>query len=178
MKIILARLLIVTCAISNAADPTVVITLGQPKLNKTVDGVLDYPAKITNNGKKSVWVYSVGGDSTWLYYGASTRSKPTAKWESLPYGMCGVGATAIELGPGASFSFKTIAPVDDAGLEYRVELDVMTSLRAESKSIEVVSPAVVIPKVEQAGAGQPATRPESKSEGGDKPQPEAEGRSR
>ena len=31
---------------------------------------------------------------------------------------------------------------------------------------------------EQAGAGQPATRPESKSEGGDKPQPEAEGRSR
>ena len=33
-------------------------------------------------------------------------------------------------------------------------------------------------KAEPAGAGQPATRPESKSEGGDKPQPEAEGRSR
>ena len=33
-------------------------------------------------------------------------------------------------------------------------------------------------KAEQAGTGQPATRPESKSEGGDKPQPEAEGRSR
>ena len=33
-------------------------------------------------------------------------------------------------------------------------------------------------KAEQAGAGQPATRPESKSEGGDKPQPEAEERSR
>jgi hypothetical protein len=33
-------------------------------------------------------------------------------------------------------------------------------------------------KVEQAGAGQPATRSESDSEGGDKPQPEAEGRSR
>jgi hypothetical protein len=31
---------------------------------------------------------------------------------------------------------------------------------------------------QQAGTGQPATRPESKSEGGDKPQPEAEGRSR
>jgi hypothetical protein len=31
---------------------------------------------------------------------------------------------------------------------------------------------------EQAGTGQPATRPESKSEGGDKPQPESEGRSR
>jgi hypothetical protein len=32
--------------------------------------------------------------------------------------------------------------------------------------------------VEQAGTGQPAIRPESKSEGGDKPQPEAEGRPR
>ena len=31
---------------------------------------------------------------------------------------------------------------------------------------------------EQGGAGQPATSPESQSEGGDKPQPEAEGRSR
>lgn len=31
---------------------------------------------------------------------------------------------------------------------------------------------------EQGGTGQPATRHESKSEGGDKPQPEAEGRSR
>jgi hypothetical protein len=33
-------------------------------------------------------------------------------------------------------------------------------------------------KAEQGGTGQPATRPESKSEGGDKPQPESEGRSR
>jgi hypothetical protein len=31
---------------------------------------------------------------------------------------------------------------------------------------------------EQAGTGQPAPRPESKSEGGEKPQPESEGRSR
>jgi hypothetical protein len=35
-----------------------------------------------------------------------------------------------------------------------------------------------IEDAEQAGTGQPATRPESKSEGGDKPQPDAEGRSR
>jgi hypothetical protein len=33
-------------------------------------------------------------------------------------------------------------------------------------------------EAQQAGTGQPATRPESKSEGSDKPQPEAEGRSR
>jgi len=35
-----------------------------------------------------------------------------------------------------------------------------------------------INQAEQAGTGQPATRPESKSEGSAKPQPEAEGRSR
>ena len=33
-------------------------------------------------------------------------------------------------------------------------------------------------EAEQDGAGQPATRPESKPEGSDKPQPTAEGRSR
>jgi len=33
-------------------------------------------------------------------------------------------------------------------------------------------------KAEQTGAGQPATRPESNPEGGDKPQPESEGRTR
>lgn len=33
-------------------------------------------------------------------------------------------------------------------------------------------------QAEQAGAGQPATRPQSKSEGSQKPQPESEGRSR
>lgn len=33
-------------------------------------------------------------------------------------------------------------------------------------------------RAEQGGAGQPATRPESKSEGSDKPQPDSDGRSR
>jgi hypothetical protein len=49
-------------------------------------------------------------------------------------------------------------------------------IRRETNSIRLENRT----KVEQAGAGQPATRPESesKSEGGDKPQPEAEGRSR
>jgi hypothetical protein len=45
--------------------------------------------------------------------------------------------------------------------------------------IEAKAAKVTISKiVEQGGAGQPATRSQSKSEGGDKPQPEAEGRSR
>ncbi len=43
---------------------------------------------------------------------------------------------------------------------------------------EGANPANPTQTADQDGAGQPATRPESKSEGGDKPQPEAEGRSR
>ena len=39
-------------------------------------------------------------------------------------------------------------------------------------------PRIPNPEAEQAGTGQPATRPQSKSEGSDKPQPEADGRSR
>ena len=52
---------------------------------------------------------------------------------------------------------------------------------AGARSFEAAAyPSMIILKkeVEQAGTGQPATRPELKSEGGDKPQPESEGRSR
>ena len=45
---------------------------------------------------------------------------------------------------------------------------------------KLMTRAPIFPKkaAEQAGTGQTATRPESKSEGRDKPQPESEGRSR
>ena len=43
---------------------------------------------------------------------------------------------------------------------------------------QLIAVGEITKTAEQAGTGQPATRPESKSEGGDKPQPEAEGRSR
>ena len=48
--------------------------------------------------------------------------------------------------------------------------------------IKLISPIEALlrnaKEAQQAGTGQPATRPESKTEGGDKHQPEAEGRSR
>jgi hypothetical protein len=43
---------------------------------------------------------------------------------------------------------------------------------------EIMNAEVEARLSEQDGTGQPATRPESKPEGGDKPQPESEGRSR
>ena len=48
----------------------------------------------------------------------------------------------------------------------------------ESASKCVARILLIMNQAEQVGAGQAATRSESKSEGGDKPQPEAEGRSR
>ena len=48
----------------------------------------------------------------------------------------------------------------------------------ERKSRRAASLRAKVDKSEQAGAGQSATRPESKSVGSDKPQPEAEGRPR
>ena len=51
--------------------------------------------------------------------------------------------------------------------ESRIEMPVFRTQPDKSKQ-----------EAEQVGTGQPATRPESKSEGSDKPQPEAEGRSR
>ena len=50
-------------------------------------------------------------------------------------------------------------------------IDIESNTRKTSSLIEQLI-------FEQADIGQPATRPESKSEGNDKPQPEAEGRSR
>ncbi len=44
--------------------------------------------------------------------------------------------------------------------------------------VKVAGPGTIQTKAEQAGTGQPATRPESKSKGSGKPQSEAEGRSR
>ena len=51
-------------------------------------------------------------------------------------------------------------------------------LTVKDKLPKAIEPQTKSKAGEQAGTGQPATRPESKSEGGDKSQPEAEGRSR
>ena len=64
----------------------------------------------------------------------------------------------------------------------RVDMDDLMHLApeeiAQKISDDVRSRLGINEEAEQAGAGQPATRSESDSEGGDKPQPEAEGRSR
>lgn len=77
----------------------------------------------------------------------------------------------------------TIQPEDVAYFSSRMKVKGLDSTRkatplslTSSAISVVVRPA--IKKGEQDGAGQPATRPELKSEDSQKPQPEAEGRSR
>jgi hypothetical protein len=63
--------------------------------------------------------------------------------------------------------------------EIRDDLEVLYLLRFGASFPNNKHPTLTKPpKREQVGTGQPATRSQSKSEGGDKPQPEAEGRSR
>jgi hypothetical protein len=82
---------------------------------------------------------------------------------------------------------QTIQQADPVIREvWRTKREIMTehggsldSLFAELRSLQAQNPRLVKTKRgEQAGTEQPATRPESDSEGGDKPQPESEGRSR
>lgn len=64
----------------------------------------------------------------------------------------------------------------DPGLGgYSLQLSRIIQLAAEESA---KTPPAVNSKAEPAGTGQPAARPRSKSEGGDKPQPHAEGPSR
>jgi hypothetical protein len=60
-----------------------------------------------------------------------------------------------------------------------IKNDAIEVARAEPfEGVEYPATITLKKKVEQGGAGQPATRSESDSEGGDKPQPESERRSR
>jgi len=63
-------------------------------------------------------------------------------------------------------------------LWYRPEYAIKFRATERSWSYQLAPDSPPKEEAEQGGTGQPATRPESKSEGSDKPQPEAEGRSR
>ena len=70
----------------------------------------------------------------------------------------------VEYSKGIEYLARTIEDFKEAKLDATTMQRMLAKLKKQ--------------KAEQAGTGQPATRPESKPEGSDKPQPEAEGRSR
>jgi hypothetical protein len=61
--------------------------------------------------------------------------------------------------------------------QLRQQLDLWNH-RTAAATAQLIRDYRMITKNVEQDAGQPATRPESKSEGSDKPQPESEGRSR
>jgi hypothetical protein len=110
--------------------------------------------------------------------------------ESTPLGQC-LNFLELIQGKPVAYSIK----IDGEALG-DTKLSAPVSLKAKDmKLIEILAKLAdavdanlviergkvsLIPKkeAEQAGSGQPATRSESKSKGGDKPQPESEGPSR
>ncbi len=116
----------------------------------------------------SVWKNGVHSVTYW-----HEAEKSDADGELLFVAMGYSGGKAwTELNPGYLYQ----SPDD----KLRIWCSAIPAIRVET--VEFASNRVALKKQETAGeqasTGQPAARPESKSEGGDKPQPEAEGRSR
>ena len=142
MKTLLIPLSIAVLSGCSATKPGVQITLGVPKNDKSVPGLVEFPARITNTSKQSVWFY--GGMPNMPYYSAFTRSSKSGRWVELPSNICCIGATAYELARNASMRFKANAHAEDAGDEYRVELSFYTSPAAQTKSFSVTSAPAII----------------------------------
>ncbi len=87
---------------------------------------------------------------------------------------------AIDAGQADQVSAELSAMREELEVTYEHRGNFNELARATAKRIRSASPPgdTLKSQAEQGGAGQPATRPESKSEGSDKSQPEAEGRSR
>ena len=91
----------------------------------------------------------------------------------------------VQMSPEVRVRRGTFGPFETADLaglakivtEAGLDLKPFASLDAYVQRLDRLTKRIT-EEAEQAGAGQPATRSESKSEGDDKPQPEAEGRSR
>ena len=119
-----------------------------------------------------------------------TEKTMISKWEGvalrggvLPWGGTGNHRLILALPDGKQITFEVVGP-------YLSEWAEITTIG----EIEPIQDWASIPGIqlvdlslrqkpnqnpaEQGGTGQPATRPESKSEDGDKPKPESEGRAR
>lgn len=94
-----------------------------------------------------------------------------------PHRNCGVSDS-----PSEGFSTPSVIhycnACDKAFEEDLAEVKTLTREQQRAKALAVTEAWRISKEGEHVGAGQPATHPESKSDRGDKPQPEAEGPSR
>jgi hypothetical protein len=127
---------------------------GFPKDAVTADKRLSAPVPLPNI------LYASGGWTETKQEGRSLVTNLSKEY--------GIALYYFGIVPGYDISFQTLKGVplyEVACIEYY------------QKRISEIA-ATIIKEREQDGTGQPATRPLSDSEGSDKPQPEAEGRSR
>ena len=118
----------------------------------------------------SVVDYFIDGSTILIRHSTGTRSDVAGLTSGQEvdlklvkeYKIRGEHAGAMLLAPEPDKSLTADQRLDVANLIYLLAMD-----RKPYKT-----------KAQQAGSGQPATRSESDSEGGDKPQPESDGRSR
>ena len=100
------------------------------------------------------------------YYGPYRSETDYFVEKSLPLPLCQIGTQSVWITANDRLGRNWVRPA--SAQDFKKEI--LAVLRAKGRQYEK--------EAQQASAGQPATRAESKSEDGDKPQPEAEGRSR
>jgi hypothetical protein len=122
--------------------------------------------------------------ATWNDFGEGTVIEPTKR-----FGYRYLEELQQHARPSSRFTMEDLRlPIMLYQLRKRESIDAISMKELERASVlmfasKCAEARVILERVnatigEQAGAGQPATRPVVEPEGGDKPQPEAEGRSR
>ena len=139
-------LILVSIAFSACSTPAsrVQLTIGVPQRGKRVSALVEFPAKITNHSKQSVWYHGNMGLKM-PYYRAFTRPSHGGEWSELPYWQCGMGAGEFEIPAGATAEFHTVAPAHDRGDQYQVELSIYKSGGGQAKPFSIRSEPVIIP---------------------------------
>jgi len=143
MKVLLIPLSVVVFSACSVTQPAIQLTLGAPVHHKTIAGLVVFPARLANHSQRSIW-YSANIMPDMPYYRAFMRPSKSERWAELPYGMCHVGATEYEVPAGASMAFEPIAPANEAGRQYRVELSVTKARDGHTKPIQLRSEPAVI----------------------------------
>jgi hypothetical protein len=170
------------------AEVIAIVTIEEPEAAKSVGESIDPFADATSASGKN-WTYSQQ---------AKVRVEKTLKGkipdEVVMYGKESFICAQCTLSKGRFLAFLTkdgdlwvganwqlsLRPIQGEDVEWYLTEEQRYPMKFQKMDDVVLQIQAALKKQqsEQAGAGQPATRSVSDSEGSDKPQPEAEGRSR
>lgn len=140
-----------------------------------------YVLRIRNDGTTPVSYWGYGGEGG-IQPVYEKEVKKGERWVEESPGWCGngMGPCQIEGKKEIRVPFQGMFPSNEKGLHFKVNIlmSAQDVARWDQKSAtRVYSPifSCTYGKIEQAGADQPATAPESKPEGKEKPKPESKG---